>query len=47
MNNYFNKVVMGVLTLLLPFASLLFVACSEEDDTQEGYPNWQETKFSL
>ena len=34
---------MGVLTLLLPFASLLFVACSEEDDTQEEYPNWQET----
>ena len=43
MSNYFNKVVMGVLTLLLPFASLLFVACSEEDDTQEEYPNWQET----
>ena len=43
MSNYFNKVVMGVLTLLLPFVSLLFVACSEEDDTQEEYPNWQET----
>ena len=43
MSNYFNKVVMGVLTLLLPFASLLFVACSEEDDTQDEYPNWQAT----
>ena len=43
MRKWINQVVTAALLLLLPLTSFLVVACSEEDDTQEEYPNWQET----
>ena len=42
MNKNITKALAGAFWLLLPLFSLVMVSCSEEDDSVEEFPNWQE-----
>ena len=42
MNKIITKAHAGAFWLLLPLFSLVMVSCSEEDDSVEEFPNWQE-----